>query len=153
MKAKIFMGIIIGCLTISLVGLLVSQKVQAQSSAGPGYWAEGLGELMWVKFAEDHMRQHGKQIQSYCITGSTSWVLVDTVPSNRRFVITDSIAYEMVDVFYSVDSGSVEKARISGVQNPHSFLSGIVFEPDESIFIKCNGASKVTISGYWVDLP
>lgn len=162
MKAKIFMGIIIGCLTVALVGLLVSQRVQAQETAGHGGLPEGVLDLMWVKFAEDHMRQHGKQIKSWCVelTPTGQWFFIDTVPSGKRFIITDITSIYSSGIWLAVDETGAASSRKAmmyiqeGDDNSFSYQSGIEFDANESIYAYSHNLSTwVTISGYYVDLP
>jgi len=46
MKAKVLMGIVIGCLTVALVGMLVSQRVQAESTTTRP-WLEERDSSCW----------------------------------------------------------------------------------------------------------
>jgi len=158
MKAKFIMGIVIGCLSVALVGLLVSQRVQAQSSPGPGYWPEGLGDLMWVKFAEDYMQKHGREIKSYNANASPEVVtFLDTVPANKRYIVTDimsSTSSGNVVISLSADVSELDRRAATPGDWPSIGLqSGIVFQQNESIYFKANASTIVTISGYYVDMP
>lgn len=156
MKAKIVMGIIIGCMSVALVGLLMSQRVQAQETDGPGYWPEGLGDLMWVKLAEDHMKQHGKQIKSWNVQAvADQWFLIETVPMNKIFVVTDVITNGDRNIDLVIDSSSSERKVAWKSTSFHLALnSGIVFNSNESIYVRSqDSTTRVTISGYYVDLP
>jgi len=158
MKAKIFMGIIIGCLSVALLGLLVSQRVQADTSA-TGPWLEGVPKDVSVSFAEDFMKEHGKQVMSYCVLVDNDVpTLIDTIPENKRFIVTDIISYDNTAVFLLSDTEGLTRKTywsLTASREPHlSLHSGIVFESGESILIRTPDIdTTVTISGYYVDLP
>lgn len=161
MKAKVLLGLAVCCFLFSL-GLLAGlaiKGVQAQSTPGP--W---LQQPLFVKFAEDFMRQHGRQVKSYCVhcADPDTFYLVDTVPSDKRFIVTDIGVFSRV--WLSADPGGTPiRAAFWGGdlvgQGPFQvgLHTGIVFEPNESIYVAKMADScethLVTISGYFVDNP
>ena len=158
MKARVLFGLALFCFILSLgivVGLTVSKGVQAQVT-GPFVQPPTLSVL----FEEDPLRQHGRQVWSKHFQAVTSHsVLVDSVPYDKKFILTDVLTNTYEIIYFSKDSaGSQGKAHFSveGAGNNLyvNLISGIVFEPGESIYAKStNGTALVTISGYFVDTP
>jgi len=147
MKTKLFLGALCCILLVSLIGFAI---------AGNTAWPEGLSDLIWVKFAGDPMQQHGRQVASWCVYASPGTsILVTTIPSNKKFIVTDVIMYDSVKAYLSTDLDTTDvKFRMPYNGTYIGIRSGVVFGPGESIYLKITAASShVTISGYYVDLP
>ena len=89
MKAKLFLGLAVCCFLVSLgliVGLAI-KGVQAQSTPGP--WPQ---QPLFVKFAEDFMRQHGREVVSVCKdVNSDEWTTFIPLNETKKFVVTDIV--------------------------------------------------------------
>jgi len=151
MKTKIFLGLAACCLLVSIGGLVLPKTSQAQRS-NSAYLAP-----IEVYFGEDFMREHGLQVMSYCVDCPPSAAtFVATVPSDKRFVITDIMAnIQDVTVGLHNNSGSDYcQIRFNADTEHYGFRSGVVVEPNCAIYISQCGTSTftVTVSGYFVDL-
>lgn len=147
MKTKIFLSILCFILLVSLIGMVVADSA----------WPQGVGDLIWVKFAGDPMQQHGRQVWSYCVyTDGNQYDLVYTVPSQKRLIITEITTEYICHLYLSKTSdGSEKKLVYNSQQSIHlGYHSGITFEADESIYLRTPGVNgHVTLSGYFVDMP
>ena len=161
MKSRNLLILSACCLLISLglfSGLISFHRAQAQSISSTAY-------LFNLKLAEDFLRQHGRQIKSYSKevpegVGQPAVEYVDTVPPNRRFIVTDVIAqYPGIVWLMSGQDTAVKVAfNMESSSRLHSKMldvAGIVFEPNEKIYVAQNSPSDnfITISGYFVVNP
>jgi len=148
MKTKIFLGLLCCILLVSLIGM-----TQAQST-GAGTWLDEVTRWIMVRFAEDPWGEHGKQIVSYSDTTHPSeYVLVDTVPANKRLIITDIMMVDPTETHLAISSGG-DGTQVVPPQLHIGLHSGLVFNQDESIWVYTPGTSTyVTVTGYFVDLP
>jgi len=160
MKPKIFLILSAACFFVStgiLIGVVVV-SARAQNTPEPSYPPS----VMWVKFIDDFMREHGKQVKSYFIArpSQPTWIYVDTIPSNKRFIVTDLLNSEgnsgeielATDEQGTVKKGGVYLGPYVNLTTSYASLnSGISFEPGEALYVY-NINQEFTICGYFVDL-
>lgn len=158
MKTKVALGLAICCLVSALVGSLITNTVTAQQSVPPYPVvnpAQPYIPLMSVMFNDDPFRQHGLQVQSFFgIVDATAYTLFNTIPSDKRFILTDVYSNTDRSVYIANSVGAIALLNLQIYTGFHaSFESGIPFEPNEVIRIKATSSGAyVTISGYYIDL-
>ena len=148
MKTKVVFGLSLGCLLFALGGMVIPAIVLAQA---PNPVISG-----WpfsVNFIEDPYRMHGLQVKSYHVMTTGVWTPLETVPIDKRFIVTDICVDANTNVMLRDGVSGQRKIEIrfsdySGYWMPLKL--GIVFMPGETIEVLTQ--EEVTISGYFVDL-
>ncbi len=150
MKLKIAFGLTLCCLLVSL-GMIISNTSTAQSRS-----PMISGWPFSVNFVEDPIRMHGLQIVSFSAGLSTAWDNMHTVPSNKRFILTDISTDENVSVHIKLSPTPSYQAELRGKFTDSithvSYRSGMVFGPNELIQGHAGKTCRVLVSGYYVDL-
>jgi len=143
-----YVSAVVLCVLVGFFGALaLTQGVQADGMRAPLYYIK-------AQLVNDYMKYHGRQLKSYHLRPAEPdvWILLEVLPQDRRFIVTDfrkssgtahiGPSTDLLTSYYSIPAGY------------STFVSGIVFEPGESIYLYCSGSyQEVIISGYYVDMP
>ncbi len=145
MKAKVVLGLAVCCLLSALLGSMITGQLGAQHTVSP------YPITLEVRIEGDPLRGHALQAESWYVEVPTGGLIkvFDPLPENKMFMLTDIKTGGSVNV-YADENCTIKKT--TGGTLWDFFITGIAFKPGEGLWLIGSSGTKVTLSGYWVDL-